>query len=187
MNTQSTTTAPAIQGLQYSGQVKVSIKQGDKLITVNTGKNNGTASLFAFIANCLAGTMIQTSKPARIQLYDLDESETPNDPQTFSSPITGKISYNTTPIVKSGLVDNPNAASVTYHFLIPYGSINGNEIYKLGLWSVDTSGEDTPMAYYLFHNNAGWTPITLNEKTTTNADQNYSLIIEWTLYISNKN
>lgn len=184
MNTQSTTTTPAIQGLQYSGQVKVSIKQGDKIIPVNTGKNNGTMSLFTFIANCLAGTMVQTSKPTRIQLYNLDRSEEPTDQQTFNNPITGKISYNTTPIVKSGPVDEPEAASVTYHFLIPYGSINGDEIYKLGLWSVDTSGEAYPMAYYLFHNAAGWTPIDI--KRDTNADQNYSLIIEWTLYISNK-
>lgn len=186
MNTKSTTATPAIQGLQYSGQVKVSIKQGDKIIPVNTGKNNGNMSLFTFIANCLAGTMVQTSKPTRIQLYNLDGPETPNTtPQPFANSITGKISYNTTPIVKSEQVDNKDTASVTYHFLIPYGSINGDKIYKLGLWSVDTSGEAYPMAYYLFHNNTGWTPIDI--KRDTNVDQNYSLIIEWTLYISNKN
>ena len=54
-------------GIRYTGNITVSIQRGNKIISTKQYHNNGTALLFKFIANCLAGNYYYKARPCRIR------------------------------------------------------------------------------------------------------------------------
>ena len=72
----------ATDGLEYNGNVKISIKAGKRILSSRTIHNNGTKNLFRFLSNCLAGDLRSDMLPRRIRLYTAKDSEDVTDETT---------------------------------------------------------------------------------------------------------
>ena len=57
------------QDIKYTGQVTVTIKQKDKIISQQTYHNNGKYELFRFLCECIAGKYNSDLGPYYIRLF----------------------------------------------------------------------------------------------------------------------
>lgn len=190
------------QSLQYQGKVCVKTLHGDKVISTKYFKNNGLPNLFKFISHALAGSFYPDMRPCKIKLYYADEGGDDNSPQNFkwaktataeATPkreVSPYVIYDATPIVNA-YVDKETGEtsySTTFRFRIPYHWIFGDKYNVVGLFT----NNNVDCAYYLFttkENQAGGTTTTQtvwNTQELGNLTGNYSLLIEWTMEISNK-
>lgn len=169
----------------YQGKVTVSILRGNKVISRTKNHNTGHTKLFLFLCKALQGDFDTNLRPCRIALFTIkDENEQVTNPYwTPDTAITSKILNDTTAIV------DPAANSVTYHFRIPISYISiGNDkisVYKAALYGNNVTDEydKDKAATYLFADLKAkqWEPIIVD----MNKKGNYSIIIEWTMTISN--
>ena len=176
----------------YQGKLTVKINSGKTTISTKTYHNTGTYKMFKFLCDSLAGYDTAKSRPCQIRLFSATGAEKAELPNTWeyndelvSSPFIAVTSTNISPkSVKDGsgkvITD---AAEVTYTFKIPYAFLS-KEIYKAALYSTSVSSlKDDKFAYFGFITNDAtpvWDPIILEDRSG-----NYSLIIEWTIIISN--
>jgi len=172
------------QAISYQGSINLSINNGKKVLVRKKYHNKGMPNLFRFLANCLAGNNSDNLRPVKIKLfYNKDTAATPNafDWATASlTAVSPYILFDSTPVIK----ENKEAESfeVTFHFRVPFSHISGDTIHLIGLFKSDaTDDKQDVSAYYLLSEDNSWTPIDLS-----GVSANYSLIIEWTLKISNK-
>lgn len=184
--------ASEIQSLQYQGDVCIKVLHGNKVISTEHFKNAGLPNLFKFIGHALAGTLYPELRPCKIKLFRYTKADNgENTPNTFKWSGTGGafettdlrevspfVVYDATPVVKAvtDATGNTNYAT-TFRFKIPYHWLFEKEYNVIGLFSE----QDTPCAYYLFQTDNVW-----NNKKLEEAAGNYSLVIEWTMTISNK-
>lgn len=179
-------------GLGYEGKVKVQLIKGSTIIQTKTYKNKGMPSLFKFISDSLAGTYSEKDRPSRIALFDNNNEIQPtgdaqDNEDYWNSNITSAILNNasaTVDPIKSGTPEATVGYSTTYHFRIPYINIRANKIYKIALYSNNGINDlaNHRLAYFLFTNSSGnWDPVEI----TNDLAGNYSIIIEWTLNITN--
>lgn len=118
-------------GIGYSGTIKVTIKQGKHTISTKTYHNHGTALLFKFMAQVLAGkySSVSSQRPQRLMLFEVDADG-------VATPcLTGPITYNTTPDVIP-LTDSGYATVL--HFSIPGTLFKPNTYNRAALY--DSNG-----------------------------------------------
>ena len=189
INTDLTTTQA--QRLAYQGKVKVQILHGDKVVSTKNYTNNGLKPLFKYISHTLAGNYYSDLRPCKIALYNCLKTgigETYESPNNFNweevKDKTGDlvqaspyVVYDATPIVK----ENQDSYSTTFRFKIPFYWLYLKTFNTIGLY---TEGGEA-CAYYLFvkteNDTKKW-----DTQILDNVTGNYSLIIEWTMEVSNK-
>ncbi len=187
-----------INNLGYKGIIKTSIIQNNRILSTKIYHNSGCLSLFKFLGYCLAGEFeaAKVLRPYKIKLfcngYSYNEVTTnkkflPSADNNLIVEASPFITTNTDAVVESTeeTVDNATC-STTLHFRIPYAFINTT------ITSGDNSGvneaiiynsKDEPCAYFLFLNaeEDDWK----NILSVTSAKASYTLIIDWTMEISN--
>lgn len=192
-----TSTVSGTQNIGYQGKINLSVKHGNRTIINKSFSNSGRCKLFKFIASCLAGSLSQQAKPVKIKLFSYPgELRMPNefswhDDSAYLTEVSPYILYDTAPTIR--LKHDPNASGgnddgdyyeVSFHFNVPFAYIAGAKIHAVGLYpnnAISTTGD--VYAYYLFANEqkTEWDAISIGDATG-----DFSLIISWTLSISNK-
>lgn len=169
------------QELNYQGKVSVKVLHGNKLVSTNSFKNKGMPDLFKFISYALAGSFYPEMRPNKIKLFYVDTNihRSPSDfkwngdTATEKHEISPYVVYDATPV--TSLVRE--SYETTFRFKIPFTWLFGDKYNVVGLFN----SKDETCAYYLFTENSEWATQRLTEGTG-----NYSLIIEWTMSVSNK-
>jgi len=168
--------------LGYSGNVVVTLKHGNKVISKKEYQNNGTKRLFKFLCNCLIGNSNENNCPQKVKLFNIT-SDTVTETAEFNSTNFSAVS----PYVYFNLrqLSNSDGTQCKIHFIIPTTMLpsDANKIYAVALYdgasTVDFSDHD---AIYKFVNTTtgAWDPIELSNRN------NYNIIIEWFLNVENK-
>lgn len=177
-----TSTKP--QALGYQGKLCIKIMSGNKVISTEYLKNKGDSTLFKFLCQALAGNFYTHMRPCKIKLYDFQNTETVL-PSEFNFTDAEKVTpylyeaspyvvYDSTPAVNPG----SDSCTTTFKFKIPYHWLFSKR-YNVIQLVTDTNQS---CAYYLCTDtNGNW-----NTKELTEATGNFSLVVEWTLEVSNK-
>ena len=180
--------------VNYQGTVQVSLVHGDKVLSTQQYHNKGMIKLFKFLAYCLAGSTAEHLRPTKIKLFNLAEAylDQHTSPSQFNwadawaaTPgmieATPYVTYSAAPVVE----EKENSYEVTLHFTIPAAYISQNTVYVLGLYPNNTNSDiEDVAAYYLcvkdVQGEKAWKPL------NTEVAANLSLLLDWTLSISNK-
>lgn len=174
----------ATDGLEYNGNVKISIKAGKRILSSRTIHNNGTKNLFRFLSNCLAGDLRSDMLPRRIRLYTAKDSEDVTDETTWDWSENTAISPYVYMASSAVAYTDDTRSQTKYIFRVPYSHITGDMIYKLALYAGTTADpKDDRYAYIIIKDESGsaWDPISIDKNT-----RKYAIEIEWILEISNK-
>lgn len=179
--------ASEIQNIKYQGNVCVKTMHGNKIINTKHFKNAGLPNLFKFISHALAGSFYPELRPCKVKLYRYTNADNEDHkPANFNweeswnknqlretSPF---VVYDATPVVK--FINN--TYTTTFRFKIPYHWLFEKQYNVIGLFTE----QDNYCAYYLFTKNGEgneW-----EEQELEEAVGNFSLVIEWTMTVSNK-
>ena len=177
--------ASETQNLKYQGNICVKTLHGNKVISTKYFKNAGLPNLFKFISHALAGNFYPELRPCKIQLFRFADADNENNsPANFkwnevwqtnklkeASPF---VVYDATPAVK---LEN-GEYKTTFRFKIPYHWLFEKQYNVIGLFTE----HDSPCAYYLFTADDNWANQVLDDEVVGN----YSLVIDWTMTVSNK-
>ena len=185
------------QSLKYQGKIKLQILHGNKVISTRDYSNNGLPSLFKYLSYALAGQYCESLRPRKICIFKCQEEGDLSNPTNFNwddvyntnklqiaSPF---VAYDATPIIKK---NNSNGYSTTFRFKVPFNWLYSKEFNVIGLFTEN----DEACAYYLFTNqqndqnlDGGTQPSsTWDTQTLDDITGNFSLIVDWTMEISNK-
>lgn len=188
------------QSLSYEGKVTVKIQRSGKTISSKTYHNSGRLPLFKFLCNCLAGVYSEQNRPAKIKLFNYDYASAGKyDPAQFNwdndindaEVVTPFVTYTSSPVIKEEIATpdgtKENAYNVTYHFKINDTYISGEEINVIAIYGTNVVDQkNDACAYFVLKkkkdgsSDEEWDPIRIQ---TTGS---YSIIIEWTMKVSNK-
>ena len=182
-------------------------KKTNKVIKVQKLKNNGRWPLFEFFARCLEGKWQDANnlRPYYIDLFSAGESGTniPNISDADESAkigtyanATNRTSLLTYPLYTSSDVtvqkSNVGYAEITLTFLIPFTAIIRNKDSNLiCLYSNDTHGGGdgigNPSAFFFVPDSKDTAKLgkLIADKSQGDDSNDYNLIIEWTMSISN--
>jgi hypothetical protein len=174
--------------LSYQGKVKCQIMHGNKIISTKNYSNNGLPDLFKYISHAIAGTYYSALRPCKIALFSCATTGHYADPTSFNWEEAFKnkalveaspyVVYDAAPIV----VATNTGCSTVFRFKIPFNWLYRKTFNVIGFFTENNSA----CAYYLFtkegsNSTKEWEPQELDDVTG-----NYSLIIEWTMEVSNK-
>lgn len=158
------------QKLGYTGTVKVSVKRGNSIISSKTYKNNGSNRLFLFLHECLVGSYnkAEGSRPSRIKLYNSISTGSEEELTALTNYIPGNDFE----------VSNANGESIALlHFTIPKSFFISIDklLNKVRLYPKNSIDEKDWSA-----------ECNLTEAIDIrNLSENTTLIIEWSLKVSN--
>lgn len=203
--------ASGTQSLNYQGTIKLSIQRGNKTLRTEVYHNSGMPNLFKFLANCLAGLNAEELRPCKIKLFkypgaDARDGMTPTNFtwsgvwQSAYKPVqvSSFVVYDAAPVVamklnsevSEELLANEGNENIldyyhyetTYHFRIPSSYISDEIIHMIGLYPNGTVDNSEVSAYYLLTDDSGkkWKATDLSDESG-----NFSIVLEWTLEISN--
>ncbi len=204
--------AGTANNIGYTGNITVTLKNGNKVVSTHHYKNNGKLNLWYFLSATLAGQYAEAElyRPTRIVLYWCkDEAVPTEDPiagvdltntNSFVR-LTGEISANRAtevlPVKSGGTTVNWTA---TIHFLVPPAHfskikdawINTAVLYgKTEPTSITTNNKNNYSAIYFFtkqdevSGEIKW--IGDDDKIIVNdIKENYNLIIDWQMSFDNK-
>jgi hypothetical protein len=171
-------TNKAISTLNYTGVVTISQYIKDRKIKITQLHNTGAASLFSFLANCLAGNFASAKDnwPTKIKVLERITEGAKEQHYTYNS-LSGFIFLRTAPELD---LSNLTEGRVRYSFMIPRDlveNITNKTDIGFGLY---TNGalEDEPENFAAFCAIDG---------TLTGELNNSSLLVDWELIISNPN
>ena len=192
----------------YIGTVTISIKD-NKNNTIITKKhhNTGSINIFKYISDCLAGEYktAQNSQPTKIGLLSVKGNDLPSSIRAVLNNgeialVDSKLELATSGLISaygkitSDMGDESYGSTMltpyitTLHFRIPYSFITKNRINGVMLFPTKATVGNYTLAnswsaYYLFTTGSGdneeWSVLELSNQ------QNYNLIIDWELSISN--
>ena len=185
------------QSLKYQGKIKLQVLHGNKVISTKDYSNNGLPSLFKYLSYALAGQYYESLRPRKICIFKCQSEGDLSNPINFNwdnvyntnqlqtaSPF---VAYDATPIIKN---NNSNGYSTTFRFKVPFNWLYLKEFNVMGLFTENNEA----CAYYLFTKETSKIGEDGKELTDSAWDNqkldditgNFSLIIEWTMEISNK-
>lgn len=177
--------------LAYQGKVKFQILHGNKVISTKNYSNSGLPDLFKYISYALMGTFYSELRPCKVVLFDCKFTATGEKyekPTSFIwetayknnelDEVSPYIVYDATPVTTSAA----DSCSTTFRFKIPFNWLYKKTFNVIGLFTENNS----PCAYYLCttedsSGNKQWAVEELPDITG-----NYSIIVEWTMEVSNK-
>lgn len=134
--------------ISYRGDVKITTIKNGRAIKTNEYRNTGTAPLFSFLGNCLAGNfpVAYNLRPFKLKLLQLKNTAGYATAPTTISP--ADIEKDCTPFITLSAApelrvttnsNNKSSCSVKFSFIIPYTQIDSNTessivaIYGLGV------------------------------------------------------
>lgn len=187
--------------IKYSGNVSITLKQGNRTLHSRNIKNAGGSSMFQFLTYCLSGiySSAEELRPCKVMLF-WNDSPAPSGASDFDGNVsvcnfkyleTSSSPANTT-YTDSNTDEIIPQWSTTLHFRIPYswiraGISTNNEINTVCLYGKNAveppSGElGSYAAKFQFIDPEAdiWNPITVSNTDNTN------IIIDWTITIENK-
>jgi hypothetical protein len=187
-----------VNSLAYQGNVTFQILHGRKVISSKKYSNSGLPELFKFIGFALAGSYYPSLRPCKVALYDCVTTGDYQDPTKFDwtkatgdgslEVISPYVVYDATPVVKA----TAEGYSTTFRFKIPFNWLYKATFNTLGLFNDD----NIACAYYLFTEDEEQADKTIIKKWATQGlgsgdgevipTGDYSIVIEWTLKISNR-
>lgn len=180
------------QSLSYQGKVKVQIACGNKIISTKNYNNSGLPILFKFLSYVLAGHYYSHLRPCKLAIFKcVDTGDNKVAPVNFNwetvkeqnklYTVSPYVVYDATPTVLA----TANGYATTFRFKIPYNWLYLKSFNTMGLFTENNE----VCAYYLFKKEEGTgdsKQIVWDTQNLEDAVGNYSLIIEWTMEISNK-
>lgn len=186
-------------GINYTGQVKVKVLNGHKIITEYSYHNEGLPYLMTGLCKLFEGTgSIASIRPGYVAAYTLAEDEGNGAPaittpweQLITPDETGKVpqlsiasSYCLLDIVKIEEATSTTGAAITYTAKIPYSLITMGKIHMLALLPYDIRPgdediEQRALACYRLASGTKWLPV---HCSGNEADS--MLLIEWRLNFS---
>lgn len=176
-----------VNSLSYQGKVTVQVLHGDKVISTKKYTNNGLPDLFKYISYALAGTSYNALRPCKIALLSCPTTSGYSNPTTFDwnlavsnnalVEVSPYVVYDASPVVTS----TSSGYATIFRFKIPFNWLYRNSFNVLGLFTENNSA----CAYFLFTKDSGDTKAWDVQKLT-DVTGNYSLVVEWTMEISNK-
>jgi hypothetical protein len=177
--------------LAYQGKVQFQILHGNKVISTKNYSNNGLPDLFKYISYALAGTYHSTLRPCKIALFHYDpQNGQYKKPADFNwtealannvlSEASPYIVYDAAPVIKATAA----GYATVFRFKIPFNWLYSKNFNVIGLFTENNSN----CAYYLCtadgeDGKKEWAYPLADIKDIVG---NYSLIIEWTMEVSNK-
>ena len=195
-------------GFIYHGQVTVSIKKNNKIISSHTYNNNGGKELWFFLCTCLAGQYTEAANnyPLKIRLYHNSKSNpvvNPPDILNDCTPMTALISANTKRDVLWD--DNNKTYKTTLHFAIPASAFvqksaieAENYVNQIVLYNKNRGNNDTISststttdfeytAYYLITKIESGTLVwdLANSINLNNLFGNFTILIDWQMSFTN--
>lgn len=173
--------------LAYQGKVKFQIMHGNKIISTKDCLNSGLPDLFKYISYALAGTLYSALCPCKIALFNCTTVDKYEDPATFTwaeaiqdsalTEVSPYVVYDAAPVIKS----SGTQCTTTFRFKIPFNWLYAKNFNVLGLFTEN----NTACAYYLVTKEIEGKK-TWDTQELENITGNYSLIVEWTMEVSNK-
>lgn len=184
---ETTSVSKSNTGISYSGRVTISIVNGNKVISKKQYHNAGTVYLFKFLCECLADQADGLDRPCKIRLFSTDEGDAPDNPHWNADTVaSAAILYDNTPVpARDPSGGDSNKYMVSYHFRIPYAYITRSDIAKIALYSSRNADRYSEMSAYfcIVDSRTGdYAPIEM----PVSAFNNYSIIIEWDMSITNQ-
>ena len=181
-------TTAQTNSLAYQGKVKLQVLHGNKVISTRNYLNKGLPDLFKYISHALAGVSYNALRPCKVALFYCTENGQYESPTTFDwnealrnkalLEVSPYVVYDAAPVVTIAAGDG---YSTTFRFKIPFNWLYKKSFNVIGLFTEN----NTSCAYYLctkqVDDNLVWETQDLKDVTG-----NYSLIIEWTMEVSNK-
>lgn len=134
--------------ISYRGDVKVTLIRNGRAIKTNEYRNTGTAPLFSFLGNCLAGNfpVAYNLRPFKLKLLQLKETEkysiapTTISPADIEKDCTPFITLSSAPELRvSTDINNKSSCSIKFNFIVPYTQIESGTkssvvaLYGLGV------------------------------------------------------
>lgn len=181
--------------LAYTGDVKITVYQNGRVISVKHYKNAGTLPLFRFIGNCLVGNFNSAGRlrPFKIKLLEAQENDASKafDAETEFEEISNFITLASAPELKTFGTGSTGKCQAIFSFIFPIARINRSGANTIAIYGVDAAN---PKEYCAYHkltkivNSEGteiveWDPIKLLEE---DYEENKVFAVEWTMTIANR-
>lgn len=185
-------TATQNNSISYQGKVKLQLLHGTKVISTHNYLNKGLPDLFKYISNALAGVSYAPLRPCKVALfYCATDTGSYTQPAAFVwedayknnllTEVSPYVVYDASPVVSA----NGEGYATKFRFKIPANWLYKQAFNVIGLFSEN----NTSCAYYLCTEPDGegvkWATKDLTQELR-DITGNYSLIIEWTMEVSNK-
>ena len=185
-------TATQNNSISYQGKVKLQLLHGTKVISTHNYLNKGLPDLFKYISNALAGVSYAPLRPCKVALfYCATDTGSYTQPAAFVwedayknnllTEVSPYVVYDASPVVSA----NGEGYATKFRFKIPANWLYKQAFNVIGLFSEN----NTSCAYYLCTEPDGegvkWATKDLTQELR-DVSGNYSLIIEWTMEVSNK-
>jgi hypothetical protein len=177
-----------VNSLGYQGKVQFQIMHGDKVISTKKYSNNGLPDLFKYICHAIAGTYYTALRPCKVALYYCIEDGQYKKPTDFNwedaiknnalIEVSPYVVYDATPAI----VPYNNSYATTFRFKIPFNWLYKKTFNVVGLFTENNN----PCAYYLCTKENAQGSKDWNAEILDDVTGNYSLIVEWTMVVSNK-
>lgn len=175
------------EDIKYSGNITVTVKQKDQVISKKMYHNQGGEKLFKFLSDCIVNnTYSQADAPRYLKLFTF----TGNPPDTTSGIVTNSTPLCSAIYLNAGETTTYQSTPAAYlHFTVPCSLINSYSenatatIYQAGLYGANYAKNEYKTNYcasFNFLEGAEWSPITV-----TSANGDYNIFIDWTLYFTN--
>jgi len=187
--------------LKYSGDITITLMDGDRVISKKKCHNTGCAKLFMFFTSCLAGewSAAKSARPCKLVLFDKNPDETlyktvPGSDKplkVFNATYWTDNEKISTIILHDGAVlPTPKYERINdemvcvgyaakYHFRVPYLClVNRRKVFKMAIYPETITSLKTDMsAYYIVDKDC--------EIQIPDAGGNFTVIVDWTLNIVN--
>ena len=173
-------------GIAYKGSVRIQLLKGDRVYRTIEQHNVGTAELFRYLANALAGNVNNTNMPRYLHTFnagdtqeEVDLAQGDNLYGTNRSTCALNIPFSNVEVRYDSTLDGYNTE---YTFMIPYSQI-WSTTNVLALYNTINYGDSiTPLAYIRLKHNSDpdqdqW--ITVTDSNTSN------VVITWIMTVYN--
>lgn len=156
--------------IKEEGNVKLKIVRGKKILKTVSINNKATRDLFFGIAMVLLKRTYDSTVNYSPRYLGLGKGTTSEDIFT-NTDLEEPLTMSRVPIRDdSSIKETKSEVSVTFQGIVPYSSVNDQDIYEIGLFGTETGS--TLLARVQL-------PEVLNLELGT------SLIVEWTMYLKN--
>jgi hypothetical protein len=172
----SLVTSPTQSALAYRGEVTVELVKGDKVYQVIRQHNEGTAELFRYLANALAGNVNTTNMPRYLHTFNAENPETDQGDNLYGtnrSTCALNVPFSNVEVRYDSTLDG---YSTEYTFMIPFSQIWGTT-NVLALYNTIAYGNAiTPLAF-----------IRLNEDQWIRASSSNTanVVVRWVMTVYN--
>ena len=156
--------------ISYTGKVKIQLLHGNKIYKTINGKNSGSIELFKFLAHALINQYEPMERPKFLMLYYATLSS--------DEAVTTSATPHNAVRIETGTDEEIGAyCDAIFEFLVPYGSLSGQNVNRLRIFNSNTVDIADPTAASV--------TVDLGANEFTISDNKTNILITWTMRISN--